>query len=125
MNLLADTNTLIWFAQNDRQLSADALEALMSSDHRVFISVVSRWEIELKQGRHPAFLLPEPIEPLMTRAGFEPLDLTFAVPALLPTLPWIHKYPYDRILVAQALHHDLTLVTSDEAISRYPVRTLW
>lgn len=125
MNLLADTNTLIWFAQQDRQLSTNARDALVSPNHRVFISVISHWEIELKQSRHPEFLLPEPIEPLIARAGFERLDLTFAVPALLQTLPWIHKDPYDRILIAQALHHDLTMVSSDSKMSRYPVRTLW
>ena len=125
MNLLADTSALIWFAQRDRQLSAAARKAFLDPSNRMFVSVVSRWEIELKQRGRPGFLLPEPIDAFMARASFEALDLAFPVPALLSELPWIHKDPFDRILIAQALHHELTLVTSDAAMARYPVPTLW
>lgn len=61
----------------------------------------------------------------MSRARFEPLSLAFDVPNLLSALPRIHGDPFDRILVAQALHHDLTIVTSDGKIALYPVPTLW
>lgn len=125
MNLLLDTHVFIWFGAGDARLGRANLRTISDPDNRVFVSVVSRWEIELKRTRHAEFELPEPFDSAMARSGFLPLDLLFAVPSLLATLPDIHRDPFDRLLVAQALHHDLFLVTSDSMISRYPVNILW
>ena len=57
--------------------------------------------------------------------GAETVGFDFPLHAYAESLPLIHRDPFDRMLIAQALHHDMTLVTSDETIRRYPVRTLW
>lgn len=123
--LLTDTHALIWFAADDRRLGRSARAALVDPMQEVFVSVVCYWEIEVKRIRSPEFAPPEPVRALMDRAGFRPLPLEFDVPARLSALPRFHGDPFDRLLVAQALHHGLTLVTGDAAIRRYPVETLW
>lgn len=125
MNLLIDSHVFVWTAFSDRRLSRRAIEALANADNQIRISVVTRWELAAKQRRHAAFALPEPFDRLLHRAGYQPLDLEFDVPRQLETMPDIHGDPFDRMLVAQALHHGLTLVTDDHLIRRYPVETLW
>jgi len=71
----------------------------------IFVSVVTHWEIAAKQHRHAAFDLREPLGATMERHGFIPLDLTFDAPTELQRMPGLHGDPFDRMLVAQALHH--------------------
>jgi PIN domain nuclease of toxin-antitoxin system len=123
--LLTDTHALIWFAADDHRLSRAARAALVDPQQEVFVSVVCYWEIEVKRLRSSEFSPPEPVRALMDRAGFRPLGMDFDVPVRLAGLPRVHGDPFDRMLVAQALHHGLTLVTGDRALRRYPVPTLW
>lgn len=123
--LLVDSHALIWFARGDKRVGREAREALADPTRAVFVSVVTYWEIEVKQRRSAEFLLPEPLSSFMARAQFEPLDLHFDVPGRVSGMPNLHGDPFDRLLVAQALHHDLVLVTGDKAIRRYPVETIW
>lgn len=124
MKLLIDTHVLIWAANGDRRLSKKTAPLLTSPDHEIFVSVVSRWEIALKQ-RKQEFQLLRPFAELMAESSYLPLDLSFETPKYLSQLPAIHSDPFDRILVAQALLEDLTLITSDRTIHRYPISTLW
>jgi len=124
MNLLLDTHVFLWFGASDARLGSAGRREISNPGNQVFVSVVSRWEIELKRTRHAVFTLPEPFDSAMQRSGFSALDLLFPVPSYLSDLPDIHADPFDRLLIAQALHHDLTLVTADRMIRRYPVKTL-
>ena len=124
MKLLIDTHVFIWLATSDTRLSTRATDMLLDPANAVMISVVSRWEIVLKQ-RSTDFRLPVPFDFLVQRSGFMPLNLEFGVPAIAETLPDIHADPFDRMLVAQALASELTLVTADKTVRRYPVSTLW
>lgn len=105
-----------------------AARALADPSHDVFLSAVSTWEIAVKHGlgRLP---LPEPPDryvPAQRQArGIEPLPLDEESCLHLVRLPPLHRDPFDRMLICQALVGGLTLVTPDEAIARYPVRTLW
>jgi len=125
VNLLVDTHVLIWFGKANRRLPKHVYAELVDPDNEIFVSVVSHWEIALKQQKNPDFQLDEPLDALLDRAAFKPIQLDFAVPHRLAELPDIHRDPFDRILVAQALHHDLALVSGDGLVQRYPVRTLW
>lgn len=128
MRLLLDTCTFLWAIEGGRSLSAAAREALVAPEHDVFLSSVSAWEIAVKHalGKLP---LPEPADryiPAQRRArGFEPLPLDEEAALHLAKLPDLHRDPFDRMLVCQALVGALTIVTPDPAIARYPVRTLW
>jgi len=123
--LLADTHALLWFWAGDRRLSRIARAALANPDEEIFVSVVSHWEIEVKRRRHAEFDLPRPLIELMEEADFLPLAMEFATPARLANLPDIHADRFDRMLIAQALHHELTLVSGDRLVRRYPVPILW
>ena len=90
----------------------------------MFVSVVSAWEYEQKRRRRPDEFSISFLE-VCEGLPHQPLDLAFDVHRYAATLPMIHRDPFDRMLIAQAIHHDLTLIASDDHIRQYPVRTLW
>lgn len=128
MTLLLDTAAFLWLIAGDDRLSEPARAAIRDPDARVWLSVASLWEISVKQaiGR---LGLPSPAWSYVTSArerhGIESLPLTESELAHLPKLPQLHKDPFDRILMCQAIEHDLVLVTNDPVIHEYPVKTLW
>jgi PIN domain nuclease of toxin-antitoxin system len=112
----------------DERLPPDTRTTLVDPDTEVWLSVVSIWEVCVKQsiGR---LALPAPAWTYVTNArerhGIESLALTEAAIEHLSKLPEVHKDPFDRILVCQAVEHDLLLVTNDPFVRRYPVKTFW
>jgi PIN domain nuclease of toxin-antitoxin system len=121
---LLDTNVIIWFAEASPQLSGRVLDLLQSGRDDLFISVVSAWEYEQKRKLKPHQLQFSFLE-LTASISHIKLDLAFDVHTYAQSLPPIHKDPFDRMLIAQAIHHDLDFVASDAAIHRYPVPYFW
>jgi PIN domain nuclease of toxin-antitoxin system len=128
VKLLLDTCTFLWSIEGGRAVSEAARAALTDPANTVYLSSVSAWEIAAKHalGKLP---LPEPPEryvPAQRRArGIEPLPLDEEAALHLARLPALHRDPFDRMLVCQALLSGLALVTPDPDIARYPVRILW
>jgi len=128
VTLLVDTSAFLWWATGSPRLSAHATDALTDPGNQVFLSAVSAWEIALK---HALGKLPLPEEPgtliprLRERHRVEELALSEVAALQLPKLPTLHRDPFDRMLVCQAIAHGMMLVTSDSLVRRYPVRTLW
>ena len=128
MNVLLDTAAFLWWVTDDPALSRRAEELIRDPSRRVFLSSVSTWEIVLKHalGRLP---LPEDPTALLPRIrvehGIEELPLTEGAVLQLPKLPALHQDPFDRVLLCQAIHDGLLLVTPDEQLWRYPLRTAW
>jgi len=128
MNVLLDTVTFLWWVTDDPALSPEAAELIRDPTRRVFLSPVSAWEIVVKNalGRLP---LPEDPASLIPRLrkdhGFEELPLTEGAVLQLGRLPTLHKDPFDRMLLCQAIEHGLTMVTPDKQLRQYPVRTMW
>lgn len=128
MNLLLDSAAFLWWVTDDPALSRRAEELIRDPTRRVFLSPVSIWEIMVKHalGRLP---LPEDPGALLPRIraehGIEELPLTEGAVLQLTRLPALHKDPFDRMLVCQAIQDGLLLVTPDEELRRYPVRTDW
>jgi PIN domain nuclease of toxin-antitoxin system len=128
MKLLLDTSAFLWFLTSDRRLSGTAADAIRSPENEVWLSSVSLWEILVKYqlGRLP---LPGPpssyIPKQRKRHGIASLALRERAVAHLTKLPAIHRDPFDRMLVCQSLEHNLSLVTSDPALSAYPIKTFW
>lgn len=121
MRLLLDTHVLIWWDQGE-PLSKRCAEAIRAAE-QVYVSAVSGWEIAIKASmgriattRHVATAVME--------SGFEELPLRLAHAQALASLPWHHRDPFDRILVAQAQTEGLVLVTRDRTLRRYDVRHL-
>jgi PIN domain nuclease of toxin-antitoxin system len=128
VRLLLDTCTFLWCLAGGEELSEPARAALVDPEHDVFLSSVSAWEIAVKHGlgRLP---LPEPpdryVPAQRSARGILPLVLDEDAVLHLVRLPALHRDPFDRMLVCQALAGGLTLVTPDPEIGRYPVRILW
>jgi PIN domain nuclease of toxin-antitoxin system len=126
MNLLLDTCVLLWAAREPARLPGRVRNLfLVEPDVALFISVVSAWEISVK----PALGLVDAAGWFRTaatqlRATILPIRLEHI--AALQTLPVLHKDPFDRMLLAQAVAEQLDLVTGDETLRRYPgIRILW
>lgn len=122
MNRLLDTHILLWSVQEPRRLSPAARAAILDPAATIVFSAVNIWEVAIKHAlRKPGFV----VDPTILRAGL--LDLGYAD---LPVnsqhsievagLPMIHKDPFDRLLVAQAIVEGFELLTSDKLIARYP-----
>ena len=127
MNLLLDTSIFLWFIGGDERVSQALRAAIRDPDHRVWLSVVSVWEIAAKQqaGR---LTLPRPawayVTSMRDRHGIESLPLEEPALEHLAKLPAVHRDPFDRMLVCQAIEHDLLIATADEAVRQYPVKTI-
>ena len=128
MNILLDTHTFLWWVAEDAQLSLKAKEIIANPDNKIYFSVVSAWEIIIKVGLGKLFLSepPETYIPSRTTANqFEILAVQMPHILKINSLPNFHKDPFDRLLIAQSLVEDLSLLTVDNVIAQYPVQTIW
>lgn len=127
MKLLLDTCTFLWLAGGGT-LSAGAAAGVRDPANDVLLSAVSVWEICSK---HRAGRLPLPESPdrlIPTERGLRGVEeLAFDEASALQVLrlPPLHRDPFDRMLISQAIAHGLAIVTPDPAISQYPVRVVW
>ncbi len=128
MRLLLDTCTFLWILADSPELSFGAVDLFTTPENEVFLSSVSTWEIAVKHslGKLP---LPEPpteFVPSMRNAhGIESLSLDEEATLYTARLPSYHRDPFDRMLVCQAIVQDLVILTPDEGIRQYPVKTRW
>jgi PIN domain nuclease of toxin-antitoxin system len=128
VRLLLDTCTFLWSIAGGAEVSEAARLELASPENDVFLSAVSAWEIAMKHalGRLPLPEAPARYVPAQrAMRGIAELPLDEAAALQLAQLPDLHRDPFDRMLVCQALSGGLVIVTPDAAIQRYPVRTLW
>jgi PIN domain nuclease of toxin-antitoxin system len=127
MRLLLDTHIFLWFITGDNRLSADLQESIRKPDNEVYLSVVSLWEASVKYqiGKLPLPQPPGSYLPLQReRHLIASLPLDEASVGQLANLPPLHRDPFDRMLVCQALEHKMTIVTIDDAIRAYQIKTL-
>jgi PIN domain nuclease of toxin-antitoxin system len=128
VKLLLDTHTFLWWVAASDELSRKARSAVGSARNECFVSVASGWEIAIKvslgrlriDGALDRFL-PEQL----AANGFQALAIDFRHTALVATLPFHHRDPFDRLLVAQALEEDLAMVTADPVVVKYGVNRVW
>lgn len=127
MNLLCDTHICLWFATGDSKLRSDQRKALEGGENIVFLSAVSVTEISIKYSTGKLLLPEDPktyIPRLRGRIHFAELPLGEEAALHLASLPLLHRDPFDRLLICQALAHGLTLVTSDPLILQYNIPIL-
>jgi PIN domain nuclease of toxin-antitoxin system len=128
VHLLLDTCTFLWIVGGAKELSARAREAFADPANEVLLSAASAWEIAVKYrlGKLPLPAAPAEFVPAQRAAhGIEPLAVEEESALHVAKLPDLHRDPFDRMLVAQALVGGLVLLTPDDTLRRYPVRTLW
>ena len=123
MRILLDTQVLLWWLASDRRLDGAATQIIGDPANQVFISPASIWEVSIK--RHRGRLeAPDDFVDYVERERFETVNVTAHHGWSAGALPMHHRDPFDRLLVAQALSENLTLMTSDGALRRYDVDIL-
>jgi PIN domain nuclease of toxin-antitoxin system len=128
MKLLVDTCTFLWIVGGGRALPPRVNDLYRSPENEVYFSAVSAWEIALKYaaGRLPLPEVPERLVPAeRERRGMMALPLDEETALHVLRLPPLHRDPFDRMLVSQAIVHGLVILTPDHLVSQYPARTLW
>lgn len=127
MDLLLDTHTLIWFLNGDEKLSKAARLAIENPANIKIVSVASIWEIAIKISLEK-FKYPGGFNhflELIDENGFEILQISFEHTLIVSSLEFIHHDPFDRLLIAQSKNDDLTILTLDENIKKYNIKSLW
>jgi PIN domain nuclease of toxin-antitoxin system len=127
--LLLDTAVLLWWLQDPARLSRAAAAHLASAQHTtILVSAVSFWEIGLKAERG-MLELGDSFDGFMTRiesmSGLSILPVDLVIWRQVLALDWDHRDPADRIIVATAMHHQATLLSSDRAIRAFFQATVW
>lgn len=124
MRLLLDTNVLIWALARPGRLTAEARAALVDPANSLVVSAVCAWEIAIKLARGDLPVPPDAgrwLPPLLAERGFTPLAITLEHALGVERLPFHHRDPFDRLLIAQAILERLTIVTGDPAFESYGV----
>ena len=128
MRLLLDTHTFLWFILDEPQLSPTARSLIGDPDNEINVSPATYWEIAIKI-RLDKYKLPEPFQVFMEQQiavnRFDILHIEARHVAPITTLPFHHKDPFDRLLVAQAMVEQIPLVSNDSVLDAYPIQRLW
>ena len=128
MKVLLDTHTLIWFVENSPKLSTTASDLIADEGTERIVSIVGLWEIAIKHslGR---LALSLPLDEFI--ATHLPADKVSLLPISVPhiltfaQLPWHHRDPFDRLLVAQAITENIPIISADTALEAYAVQRIW
>jgi PIN domain nuclease of toxin-antitoxin system len=124
MRLLPDTHAVLWLLGEDRRLSKRADRLLTDPSNEVLLSAAVVWEVAIKRslGKLDA---PDALASVLIDAGAVPLAVSVEHAEAVARLPWHHRDPFDRLLVAQAELETATLVSSDERLRSYGARVEW
>lgn len=120
MAYLLDTHVVIWLANEPEQLTFDVQHLLMQKHHRIYFSSVNIWEMAIKSNRYQDFKVDiKKLYYCLLEYGYEELPVMAKHCFALTTLPRIHHDPFDRLLIAQAMSENLSLITHDSQILKY------
>ena len=128
MNILLDTHTFLWFVWDDAQLSQIAKDTISDPNNRKLVSVASIWEIAIKVSLQKLDL-GMPYLPFMQSQMainlFEILSLTLEHGAEVSRLPFHHRDPFDRLMIAQSMCDQIPIVSADPAFDAYSIKRIW
>jgi PIN domain nuclease of toxin-antitoxin system len=128
VRLLLDTCTFLWILSGSSELSKRAAQGFSDPANEAFLSVVSAWEIAVKYSLGNLRLPAPPMDFVVSQReahAIATLPLSEEEALYLPKIPRLHRDPFDRMLICQAVAGGLTILTPDPLISQYPIRTLW
>lgn len=127
MNILLDTHAAIWFITDDDQLSDFSKELIKDSQNNCFISVATLWEMGIKHSLEKLKLKAElkKIFELFFDSGFTLLPITPDHILTNSALPFHHRDPFDRLIIAQAKREGYSLISKDGEFGNYNVNLLW
>lgn len=120
LRLLLDTHVVVWALSDPDRLTAKSRAAIETEENEIFVSVVSPWELAIK-GPREGLRLPDDLEAQVDQRGFDLLPVLFRHTEPIGSMPYHHRDPFDRMLVAQAVVDGLTIVTADRKLTNYQV----
>ncbi|CCI19932.1 MAG: type II toxin-antitoxin system VapC family toxin [Microcystis panniformis] len=127
MKLLLDTHTFLWFINNSPQLSIDA-KNLIESDVDLLLSIASLWEIAIKVSIGK-LTIPNTYDQFIPQQvqlnDMEILSISMAHLTVVTTLPFHHRDPFDRLLIAQAMVEKMSIISADEIFDSYGISRIW
>ncbi len=120
--VLLDTHLLLWSQQDPERLPAAFLELIVSPDTEPTFSTASIWEVAIKHSQQRADFKVQPglLRGRLAESGFGELPVLGEHAVAVAALPWVHKDPFDRLLVAQSIVEGIELLTVDRTLARYP-----
>ncbi len=127
INHLLDTHTLIWFIEGDENLSDIARKSIERRKITNYVSIASLWEIAIKIniGRLEIKVPFHQIREKIFENGFQILPISFEDTLIISSLPLFHRDPFDRIIIAQAMANNLTIISRDEHLGAYDIKQIW
>ncbi|WP_205748245.1 type II toxin-antitoxin system VapC family toxin [Dyadobacter bucti] len=127
INHLLDTHTLIWFIEGDENLSDIARKSIERRKITNYVSIASLWEIAIKIniGRLEIKVPFHQIREKIFENGFQILPISFEDTLIISSLPLFHRDPFDRIIIAQAMANNLTIISRDEHLRAYDIKQVW
>ena len=124
MRLLLDTHAALGWLADDERITDEVAGYLTDDTNQVLLSAVVVWEVAIKRSLG-TLDAPAGLAPTLLAAGAQPLPVTIDHAAAVETLPWHHRDPFDRLLVAQAHTDGLTIVSQDKSLVPYGVSLVW
>jgi len=128
LRLLLDSNVLLWALSDRKRLTAKVRRLIESDEHELFVSRASIWELSIKVAKGRLEMPGSSIQSLLDeigKMGMLILPIGDAHILRTETLPHHHGDPFDRMIVAQALEEDCTILSSDAALAAYDVKVIW
>lgn len=117
---LLDTQVFLWWLAGDNRLSAKLTDLIAHPSHQIYVSAATSWEIAIKKGLGK-LQAPDNIDKIVEEEGFLRLPIRLYHGDMILKLPGIHKDPFDRMLIAQAMAEKLIIITVDRKFKNYPV----
>ena len=124
MRLLIDSHAFLWWGEGSPHLSLAARDAIADPTNEVVISIAALWELTIKASSRK-LNLPADLETMVGSEGFAVLSITFPHLKRLASLPWHHRDPFDRMMIAQALAEGMPIATGDRFFGAYGVQIVW
>lgn len=128
MRYLLDTHAFLWMAADPSKLSGKVRELVLTEDNALYLNAASGWEIALLQQIKRVELPDEPqrfIPQALQRLKVIPLPIGFPVAISAAMLPFLHRDPFDRIIIAEAIKEKMTVLTKDEMFKKYEIEVVW
>jgi PIN domain nuclease of toxin-antitoxin system len=128
MKLLLDTHTALWLVNEYEKLSSTAQEMLLDDNNMLYISISSVWEIAIKVSLGRLYMLCGGVGEFLSKLDEMPITIVPIEPQYMKTiesLSFIHRDPFDRMIVATAINENMTILTADENIPKYDIQSIW
>lgn len=126
MNLLLDTHIFLWYISGDKQIPKNYLTHINNTNNKCYVSIASIWEIVIKLSVNKLDIRGgfKTIEDFLENNDFEVLPINFSHTKTLLSLPLVHNDPFDRIIIAQSISENLTILSKDKKFKDYGIKTI-